>query len=218
MHENFISAERYTIILWQQILTKLIFGDWLKNYNWQNLNLAKVCFLNKLTFHLACEVVMHSNHNYFRLDWHTCWLMLTNCSDLGNAKLVAPINQNSYAIHIPIVFSIDMPFLASHSSFRTKWNYTWWKAVYVAFTCIKTFGCQLQESAFHVKWKTVMHSNRMLYSHLEKCKRNWTRSSEDTEGRHSDLYNYWFPLSVYCRSTKKQFADTLQAWIQVWRC
>ena len=33
--------------------------------------------------------------------------MLTNYSDLGNAKSVAPINRYNYTIHIHIVFSID---------------------------------------------------------------------------------------------------------------
>ena len=55
-----------------------------------------------------------------------------------------------------IVFSIDTPFLAPQNSFRNGDACTWWKAVYVAFTCIKTFGCRLQESAFHVKRKTVI--------------------------------------------------------------
>ena len=75
--------------------------------------------------------------------------MLTSYSNLGNAKLVAPINGYSYIIHIRhIVFSIDMPFLALQNLFCTKWSCTWWKAVHVAFLCIKTFGRQLQESAF----------------------------------------------------------------------
>ena len=38
--------------------------------------------------------------------------------------------------------------------------------MYVAFTCIKTFGRRLQESAFHVKRKTVMHSIRQLHVYV----------------------------------------------------
>ena len=38
--------------------------------------------------------------------------------------------------------------------------------MYVAFTCIKTFGRRLQESAFHVKRKTVMHSTRQLHVYV----------------------------------------------------
>ena len=150
-----------------QILAKLIFGNWLKICNWRNFNLAKACFLNKLAFHLACEVVMRSSHNYFRLDWYTHWLMLTNYSNLGNAKLAVPVNWYSYTIHMHVVFSIDTPFLAPQNSFR-MWKLHVWKAVYMAFIqafmFINAFGHWLhwQESAFHVKQKTVMHSTHTL--------------------------------------------------------
>ena len=46
--------------------------------------------------------------------------MLTNFSGLGNAILVVPITRYSYTIHMHIVFSIDMPFLAQQNSFRMK--------------------------------------------------------------------------------------------------
>ena len=46
--------------------------------------------------------------------------MLTNFSDLGNAKLVLPITRYSHTIHMHFVFSIDMPFLAQQNSFRMK--------------------------------------------------------------------------------------------------
>ena len=47
--------------------------------------------------------------------------MLTNCSDLGNAKLVTPLIDIAIQfIRMHIVFSIDMPFLAPQNSFHPK--------------------------------------------------------------------------------------------------